>query len=224
MPSTHKPASRFSLTCLLLILCGIGTARTTLADTLTFEGEPEGTFTTATTAANMLTFANSEILTAGSLLAESEFPPFSGLNVLGDSGGAMTITFNSGVANFSGYFTYTQGLTLQFFDASSALLGTFTTNLLCASSGNFTSNTNAPLCAPNEFVQFSTLMPGGISFVTITGAVGGNSFVMDDLSFTNAPGGPVAVPEPATLVLLLTGLPAAAAWRKRRRPASAHLE
>src|SRR5262245_31686890 len=64
-----------------------------------------------------LIFTNGMLLTAVSSLNEIDFPPHSGANVLVDNGGAIRIDFDFLVSSFSGFFTYTQSLLLQGFDA-----------------------------------------------------------------------------------------------------------
>ena len=61
---------------------------------------------------------NAIILTAGISLNEFEFPPHSGVNVVSDNNGPMTIDFATPIVSFSGYFTYAEPLTLQGFDSA----------------------------------------------------------------------------------------------------------
>lgn len=156
-----------------------------------------------TTQISDLTFANAIVLSSGISLNEFEFPPRSGNNVASDNGGPITITFATPVSSFSGYFTYTSGLTLQAFDTSNALLGTtastFISNL--ALSGDIGS-------APNELLALA--FPN-IASVVITGDPPGNSFTLDDLTYDSA------VPEPSTAVLILLTATAALLRRQNSR-------
>jgi hypothetical protein len=174
------------------------------ADTIDFEGLPDSTI--VTTQYPGLTFTNAIILTAGISLNEFEFPPHSGTNVVSDNGGFMTIAFSTPVTSVSGYFTYLEPLTLTAFDSGSNQLGqtfsAFSRNL--ALSG-------APGSSPNELLalNFST----GISSVTIAGDPVGGSFVLDDLPYS-----PLVdvTPEPASILLFLTGAAVLAATRLKR--------
>lgn len=139
-----------------------------------------------------LTFTNTVVLTAGIFLNEFEFPPVSGTNVASDDGGPITITFDSPVLSFSGYFTYAVPLTLTAFDSGNNQVGItvsfYSSNL--ALSGDAGSG-------PNEYLVVN--FAGGFSSLTIAGDALGGSFTMDDVTYTSA------VPEPNSLYLLLSG-------------------
>lgn len=143
-----------------------------------------------------LTFSNAIVLSAGISLNEFEFPPFSGSNVVSDNGGPITITFDSPVSNFSGYFTYLVPLTLTAFDADNnqvdQLFSLFNRNL--ALSGDAGSNSN-------ELLQF--VFSSGVASVAITGEQFGGSFTLDDLTFTASE--QVPEPKPFPLVLIALG-------------------
>src|SRR5947207_2203983 len=81
------------------------------AATIDFEGFPDSTI--LTTQYPGLTFSNAMILTAGISLNEFELPPHSGVNVVSDNAGPMTLDFASPITSFSGYFTYLVPLTLR---------------------------------------------------------------------------------------------------------------
>jgi hypothetical protein len=100
-----------------------------------------------------LTFTNTVILTAGFSLNALDFPPHSGVNVASDSGGAITIVFDTPLFDFGGYFTYTQPLTLAGFDAPS----TEVASAASLFSTNYTSSGNPP----NGFLHVSS--PGGLA-------------------------------------------------------------
>ncbi len=173
------------------------------ADTLTFEGFGEGT--SVSNQFPLALFLNTTILTAGSSLNEFEFPPVSGANVVFDDGGPMSITFLSPVSSVGGYFTYATQLTLIAYDASDNVIGTLTSSF-----NNNLALSGDPGSQSNEFLSFSVV--SGISRITITGDPGGGSFTLDDLTFTQAVS---AVPEPGSIILLLTGGGVLLGFRKR---------
>jgi hypothetical protein len=140
-----------------------------------------------------LTFSNAIVLSAGISLNEFEFPPHSGVNVISDNGGPITIIFATPILSFSGYFTYAEPLTLAAFDASLAQVASVTSA--------FSSNDalfGDPGSSPNEFLQVT--FAGGISSMVITGDPSGGSFVMDDAAVTSS------VPEPTAFHFSLIGL------------------
>lgn len=152
-----------------------------------------------------LTFTNATVITSGISLNEFELPPHSGQNVAFDDGGPISISFASPVLSFGAYFTYLEPLTLAGFDAAhtqvvSAISAFSSNDALFGDSGS----------SPNEFLFVS--FTGGISGITITGDSGGGSFVMDDAAFTTSPG---AVPEPGSILLLLSGTAGLLSVRKR---------
>jgi hypothetical protein len=175
---------------LLFLLLSAPLAR---ADTITFEGLADGT--AVTNQFPDLLFLHATAATAGASLNEFEFPPHSGSNVVFDDGGAMTISFATPVAGVGGFFTYTTRITITAFDASSNILGSFTSAF-----DNNTALSGDPGSLPNELLSFGLL--AGIARITIAGDPGGGSFTLDDLTFSSSA---TAVPEPSTLVLLLTG-------------------
>lgn len=131
-----------------------------------------------------VTFANSIIRTSGVSLNEFEFPAHSGSNVVSDNGGLMTLVLSPAVSGFSGYFTHSQSLTITAFDASNTQIGTVTsvTSNNEALSGSAGSH-------PNELIQINV---AGIAKITITGALAGTSFTMDDTTL----GPPAAIVPP----------------------------
>lgn len=177
---------------LWLLLVTIGLQAGALAGiVLDFEGFADST--TLTNQYTGLVFTNTEIVTAGLSLNDAEFPPHSGTNVATDLGGPISITFSAPVLSFSAFFTYSSALTINAFDSLNNGVGTSNS----AFGSNFTSSTNPP----NEFLGVA--FAGGISRVSIVGAPGGSSFVLDDATLTT-PGG--AVPEPSGFLMTLSGL------------------
>ena|ERR1035437_4714231 len=178
-------------------------ASTVVIDFETFpDSTPIADSTSITTQFPGLTFSNTTVLTAGISLNEFEFPPHSGSNAAFDDGGPISIAFDTPILDFSGFFTYSEPMTLAAFDSSSAQVASatsaFSSNL--ALSGDVGSS-------PNEFLSIS--FPNGISSVTITGDPAGGSFTMDDATYTSA------VPETSSISLLLTGTAGLLAFRKR---------
>lgn len=159
---------------------------------INFEGLSDGDI--VTTQYNSVLFTNTVNLTSGISLNELDFPPFSGINVVSDNGGFMSLQFSSPVTNFSGYFTYSHALTLDGYDASDNQVVTsaslFSNNT--ATSGSIGSN-------PNEFISLAYL--SGISKITITGDLSGSSFALDDIDYSST-----SVPIPESVFLFVFGL------------------
>jgi len=175
-----------------LLLCSAARASAGMM-TLDFEGFPDSTILSTQYAG--FTFSDAIILTAGISLNEFEFPPCSGVNVVSDNGGPMSIDFATPVTSFGGYFTYLEPLTINAFDASSDVVGSATSD--------FSDNDalfGDPGSGPNEFIQVSSA--DGISSVTITGDPLGGSFTLDNATITTIAS---SAPEPATVGLLLSG-------------------
>jgi hypothetical protein len=142
-------------------------------------------------------FTNTTALVSGIVggtLDELENPPRSGVTVVGDDGGPVSVQFLTPVNTVSGFFTYDTAVLLSAFDASGNLLGT--------ASSMFTSNqllTGAAGSSPNE--QLSLSFAENIARIEILGGLTGNSFTLDDLTITTG----AVVPEPATLTLIAGG-------------------
>jgi hypothetical protein len=154
-----------------------------------------------------LTFSNATALVSGSSggsLNEVDFPPFSGITVVSDDGGPLSVSFLSPVLNFGGFFTYTVLLTLEGFDAGNSLVA--------SAVSSSSSNLEFLGGVPNEFVGFG--FSGGISKVIITGDAVGNSFTLDDLTYTPQT---TSVPEPLSLSLLVAGIAGLVLLNSRRQ-------
>jgi hypothetical protein len=173
--------------------------------TLDFEGFPDSAI--LTTQYLGVTFTNAIILTAGISLNEFEFPPHSGVNVVSDNGGPMTIDFSSPITSFSGYFTYLEPLTLDGFNAANSLVA----NAVSVYSTN-DALYGDPGSSPNEFIQLS--FTGSISSVTITGDPAGGSFVMDDATYSTVSS--LSVPEPSSFYLMLLGVTGLVVLRQQK--------
>jgi hypothetical protein len=163
------------------------------ADTINFEGLPDSTV--VTTQYSGLTFANAIILSSGISLNEYEFPPHSGVNVVSDNNGPISITFAAPITSFGAFFTYAEPLTLDAFNGSDSLVTS-------AGSAFFSNDAlyGDPGSSANEFVGLS--YASGITEVSIIGDPLGGSFTMDDMSYASS----TAVPEPSACVLLLWGV------------------
>jgi hypothetical protein len=161
-------------------------------ETINFEGLASGTAVGSTYAG--VTFTNAMVLTAGITLNDADFPPHSGSNVALDAGGPMQITFDTAISDFSAYFTYGVPLVITGFDS----LGNPVATANSMFSGNFTSSGNPP----NELLSLTYAQ--GIASLLLTGDPGGNSFVVDDISYTAAGSipPPPTVPEPPGMLLM----------------------
>src|ERR1035437_846057 len=100
----------------ILLLCTVQAD----ADLLDFESLTS--LEVVTTQFPGLTFSNTITLTAGISLNELDFPPRSGVNVVSDDGGPISILFSTPMLSFSGYFTYIVPLSLEAFDSSDTSL------------------------------------------------------------------------------------------------------
>lgn len=176
-----------------LFLYFLSTPLLSSATLLDFEGLPDFDVVTNQYASQGVTFSNTIALTAGLSLNEIDFPPHSGLGVVGDDGNApMEIFFTNPAQDISAWFTYATLLTLTAFDSSNTMLGAINSIGL-------------------DNTGYSTQIAlgiGGVSHLVIAGDVNGG-FTMDDLSFTST------VPEPATLSLMAIGLIGVAFRQKR---------
>jgi hypothetical protein len=153
-----------------------------------------------------LTFANTIILKSGAdggSLNEIDFPPHSGVNVINENGGPITIDFASPVTDVSAFFTYAVPVTLTAFDAGLNPVATDTSDF----NANFVTGGDAG-SSPNE--QLSVAFAGGILRVTMSTQAGSSQYTADDLSYTPT----VRVVEPSTLLLFASGL--LGALRSRR--------
>jgi hypothetical protein len=170
--------------------------------TIDFEGLNDSTAVSNQYFALGVNFSSATVLTVGIGLNEFEFPPNSGVNVVFDDGGPISLSFITPVLSFGGYFTYLIPITIDAYDSGSSLIGSisslFFSNL--ALSGD-------PGSSPNEFLQIA--YTGGISSINIVGDPDfGGSFTMDDVTFN-------AVPEPSTILLVSAGIVALAITRRR---------
>ncbi len=156
-----------------------------------------------------LNFTQTTALQAGISLNETEFPPRSGVAVVFDDGGAITIDFLSPLFSVGAYFNYSDGLSLAVYDSSDNLL--FTASSLFGSNLGLSGDAGS---SPNEFIVLADAS-GRIARLTITGNALGGSFTMDDLTTDTG----TAVPEPPTVALVLGLLSLGAlpgGWMRRR--------
>jgi hypothetical protein len=167
---------------------------------ITFEGYPD--LTVFTNQFPEVDFNGATVLQLGGTL-NPQFPPHSGINVVYNPSGAMSIQFVAPVGYFEGYFTYNLPLVMQAFDVSNTLLATY--NSVC--SANYIGAGQG--CDPNEL---GIVTANGIDHVLISGG-GGNNFTLDDAQFT---GSLSSSPEPGTLCMLGSGILGIAAVIRRR--------
>ena len=178
---------------LVLVMASLLTASPMPGDVvLDFEGFPD--FTSLTNQYPGVTFVDATVISTS--LDDAEFPPHSGVSVVFDNGGPISIIFSQPVVVVGGYFTYTTQVTFTAFYGITQVASTqsaFNNNL--AISGD-------PGSAPNENLQLGN--PGGITEATATGDPAGTSFVLDDLYYQ--PAQLSSVPEPGTLFLAVSGI------------------
>jgi hypothetical protein len=139
-------------------------------------------------------------LQAGASLNEQEFPPHSGVNVIGSDLGQIDVAFTTPQASVGAFVTYSGPVTFTAFNAQNAVVATAGSAL--------TSNTVSSGNTPNESI---TLAFSGITHVTIAGPPG--DFTVDDLTGT-----PVTVtpaPEPGVVALAVLALATTAIWPLR---------
>jgi len=193
--------------CVLIVVVLLLGSRSVFADTtvINLEGLSDGTILTNQYPG--LSFSDAIVLTAGISLNEFEFPPHSGVNVVLDNGGPMSIDFANPVLNFAGYFTYAMPLSIVGFGPSNNQVATATSAFSNNEALSGVAGSN-----PNEFLSLTG--SSGISRIQITGDPAGSSFTLDDLTFGTTP-----VPEPSTILLVLaslvSGLPLRI-WKSKR--------
>lgn len=182
------------------------------AAAVTLDFETLGDMDVVTTQFAGLTFGHTVSLASGAVggtLNELEFPPHSGVTIVMDVGGAITIAFDTPVSAASGFFTYAAPVTITAFDTLLVPVATATS----AFGANALVSGDAG-SAPNELIQVA--FAGGISSLTLEGDPTGFSFTLDDFTFI-----PRVVlakeepPTPALLVLVTAALIAVAGWRRR---------
>lgn len=182
-------------------------ATNVFGDTINFEGNVDGTKIDATYSSLGITFQDAQIVTAGYSLDQAEFPLNSGIQGVLDVGGPIEMMFSTPITSFSGFFTYSQPLTLLGYDSLK--------NLVASSNSDFNQNFVSSGNSPNELISLNA--PGGITFVLITGSASGNSFVMDDMSFGNTAVVRVAEPSSGTFLLVCGLFLFGCIYKKRRQ-------
>ena len=126
------------------LLCAVAALPLALATPVVYGFESFNDLDMVSSLVGGLTFSNTTVLQAGASLDEFEFAPRSGINVVFDNGGPITIDFASPVFSVGGYFNYVAGLSFSAYDSATGLLGTdvaaFANNT--ALSGDASSSTN----------------------------------------------------------------------------------
>lgn len=188
----------------LLIALSITIPTVCLADVIDFESLNDSDAITNQFSGQGVLFSNAVALAAGISLNEFEAPPHSGSIVAGASGDPLEIDFTTPVNSFFAFFTYSEQLTLKVFDPSNNLLAT----IQSAFSNNEALSGDAG-SSPNEQLGLNASSIGRVTVTNADLAAGTSFFVIDDLTFTPAPG-VTPVPEPSAFILLSLGLVALA--------------
>lgn len=196
---------KYLLISVIALLICFGGVKSTGALIIDFEDLTDSTPVTNQYSGLGVDFSGATVLTAGISLNEFEFPPYSGTNVVFDESGPIIATFSTLMLDVSGYFTYLMPVTITAYDSSNNIVDTITSSFFSnmALSGDSGSS-------PNEFLQVA--YTGGISWIEIAGDPSGGSFTMDNFGGT-------PVPEPATILLLGSGLGGLMVWRWKKTKA-----
>lgn len=192
-----------------LLFALLSTANVFLAASINFDSLGDGEQVTNQFAGQGVSFQNAIALVSGISINEFEFPPLSNFNVVSDDGGPLSVVFATPQTSVFAFFTYSQSITMHAYDSLNTALGAVSSAAGCESNLALSGTQG---CTPNEQLSLSGI--GAISRVTITGAVDGGSFVMDDFNFTSDPSSP-EIPEPSSFILFAGGLAALAAILRR---------
>ena len=179
---------------LLFILCLSHSMAVQATNIIDFEGLPDSTQVDTQYSGFGIAFNGVTILTAGISLNEFDFPPFSGTNVVTNDYSPIIINFNPFVTMSGAYFTYVAPVTITAYDSLNNVVGSVSSLY----SENYVSSVTP---FPNEFLSINYIP--GISKLEILGDPLGSSLVIDDFTFETAS---VPIPEPATFILLGSGL------------------
>lgn len=183
-----------------IVVLGIAACALTLNGATLFDFENLGDGTVLAGQYPNILFSGGTIQTSGLSLNEFEFPPRSGANVVGVSGGPLTVDLFSPAFSFAAYFTYSAPVQVLAFDFANQQIGVATSAFL-----DNRSLSGVPGSSANERLSIAA---AGISRVVISGS----SFTLDDASvdFDSQ------IPEPGTGALVLTALFAFHRLRKAR--------
>jgi hypothetical protein len=196
------------LTIISLTLLALPGPQPSFGFVITFEGLHDLNVITNHYSALGVTFENAIVLVSGAeggSLNEFSFPPHSGDIVASpENSGFMFLKFDPTFIFVGGFFTYSlpEGafLTLTALDSSANILGTV--------HSTFYDNTGESGNPPNEFLSISGV--GEIKTLQIDGP--GDQWTLDDFTATGA----TPIPEPATIILVASGLAGAFGYQKRR--------
>lgn len=204
MPTKTVQTLLIAIACIGLLLAPCSA----YATDINFEGISDSFLIEHMYAAQGVRFANAISLTAGFSLNEIDYPPHSGVMVVGDTGAPMEMSFFSPVSAWSAWFTWSAPLTIDVYSDP------YFTNLL---GSIITTGSNLGFSQQVGLICLSNLTFQSIQI--LDSAPGSQGMIMDDLSFTPA-GTQPPIPEPSTLVLLGTACAAALSrihrrWRRR---------
>ena len=186
-----------SLVALVLLALPAGAVTLVFLD---FESLSDLEEVTTQFAASGITFTNTRALTAGQSLNEIDFPPSSGTDVISGLGsGPLTIHFSQPADSVQLNLVSNGFVTLSFFDASDALILSYTTS--------------SPLGVP-----ISTGSPAGLAIAKMTLANAGgdaDTFTVDNLLARLDDRTP-PIPEPSAFLAMACGLATVATSLRRR--------
>ncbi|CAN7771623.1 N-acetylmuramoyl-L-alanine amidase [Pseudorhodoferax sp. LjRoot39] len=177
---TH-PITRSKCIVALLLMLAVGGA-TAKETTLGFDGVTE---LVSNPKIEGVTFSGATVLACGGALNCGQFPPASGSNILYDTSGGsgvITVTFDKtvkAVTKVSAKITGNRAITMAAFDVDGNLLKSMTTggpNYIGAGTG----------ISPNTLLSIA-LDPGSKKISKVTFRDSGNTFTIDDFSFTYDP-------------------------------------
>jgi hypothetical protein len=180
------------------------------SEPITFEGWPDGTVL-ATQYPNV-NFNGAVVLGPASLDRSDPitgqlwvpYPPHSGTNVIYNPNAPLTLTFSSPVSFVNGYFTYANGLVMQAYNSSNALLTTAQGTADLPYNWVAAPSDPIPNPSPNELIGIALSSPAITRVVisSVDNTLGYGAFTADDISFTGSTNNPNPVPEPSSIILL----------------------
>ena len=154
--------------------------------TLDFEGASGGTDVADTYAGLGIHFGGAVFATAGIDLNETDFPPFSGVNVvLPNDSGLIRASLDKPATSISAYFTYALDPGVHLYLTAYATPD-FTGPALFSKQSLFSENYAGSGHAPNEWIGVGRILPQIRSFEISGGGIPGG-FTMDNLTVVPEP-------------------------------------